>query len=112
MLPVERKLVRCIHQDKTCSNIGRDNSTADYCFVFLTTAVKLPCGLEQFEELAGGNLMLRIRRDGNHVRSVITALRSPPGSVRLDNSQTAWDLFQAESEVIFIRADGFQIYLQ
>src|SRR5207249_10414715 len=73
MLPIKRKLFRCIQQDKTCSNIGRDNSTADDCVVFHTAAVKLPCGLEQFEKLVGGSLMFRIRCDGNHILSAITA---------------------------------------
>src|SRR6267142_4370968 len=83
MLLIEWKLVRSIHQNKTCPNLGRENSTADNRVVFFTTAVELPCGLEQFEEFAGGSPMLRSRRNADHVRSVITALRlirrgSPP----------------------------------
>src|ERR1700704_1473922 len=79
MLPIKNKLVRCIYQDETCSNIGRNDSATDNCVVFFTTAVKLPCGLKQFEELAGGRPMLRIRRNGDHVRSPRTTLRPPSG---------------------------------
>src|SRR5437773_11913726 len=79
MLSIKRKLVRSIHQNETYPNIGGDSSAADNRVIFFTAAVKLPCGLEQFEELAGGSPMLRIRRNGDHVRSLITALRSPLG---------------------------------
>ncbi len=77
MLSIKRKLVRRIHQNETCSNIRRDNATANNSVVLFTTAVKLPCGLKQLEEFAGGSPMLRIRRNGDHVRSLITVLRSP-----------------------------------
>src|SRR5438552_19036521 len=79
MLLIKQKLVRSIHQNKTCSNIDRNSSAADNHVVFFAAAVKLPCGFEQFEEFADGSLMLRIRSNGNHIRSVITALRPPPG---------------------------------
>src|SRR5207248_11633904 len=78
MLLIEWKLVRSIHQNKTCPNLGRENSTADNRVVFFTTAVELPCGLEQYEEFARCSPMLRSRRNADHVRSVITALRLIP----------------------------------
>ena len=102
MLPIKSKLVRCIHQDETCSNIGRDNSTTDNRVVFFTTAVKLPCGLEQFEEFAGSSPMLRTRRNGNHIRSVITALRLLPGWPPTSGpSQTGLGSLPAESEAAY-----------
>jgi hypothetical protein len=78
MLLIKKKLIRRVDQDETCPNIGRDNSTADYRVILFTAAVKLPCGLEQLEKLAGGSPMLGIRRNGNHISSVITGMRSPP----------------------------------
>src|SRR2546421_10621467 len=85
MFLIESKLVRRIHQNEACSNIGRDNAAANNGIVFFATAVKLPCGLKQFEELAGGSPMLGIRRNRDHVRSLMTVLRSSLGW-----SSTAW----------------------
>src|SRR6266550_4676034 len=92
MLSIKRKLVRRIDQNETCSNIRRDNATANNSVVLFATAVKLPCGLKQFEELAGGSPMLRIRRNGDHVRSEIPVLHSPwVLHSRLDRNQNSLD---------------------
>ena len=111
MLSIKRKFVRRIHQNETCSNIRRDNATANNSVVLFTNAVKLPCGLKQFEELAGGSPMFRIRRNGDHVRCLITVLHSPWAlHSRLERNQNSSDFSQAESEPVLIRADGFQGY--
>ena len=113
MFSIKRKLVRRIHQNQTCSNIRRDNATANNSVVLFATAVKLPCDLKQFEELAGGSPILRICRNGDHVRSVITVLHSPWGLYsRPDGNQNSLDFLQAESEAVPIRADGFQGYCE
>src|SRR6266480_5380870 len=103
MLLIKRKLVRCIDQNETRSDIGRDNTAADNRVIFFTTTIKLPCGLKQFEKLAGRGPMLRIRRNADHVRFAITSVSLITRIVHfsLDGSQTSLDDFQAESEAAF-----------
>src|SRR5438552_4827940 len=79
MLQIKWKLVGCIYQNEIGPNIGRDNSAADNRVIFFTAAVKLPCGLKQFEEFARCSPILRIRRNGNHINSAIAGLGSLSG---------------------------------